>query len=101
MWIRESQWNELTSRLAHLEHQGKAIMSGLTDLQAAVAANAAAITAAVNDINSLAAQIAAAAKAPAGDSDADVETLAQQLQTATAALTAAVSPAPAPAASAV
>ena len=97
MWIREAQWNELISRLARLEHQGNAIMTGLTDLQAAVAANAAAITSAVNDINSLAAQLAAAAKAPPGDSDADVEALAQQLQTATAALTVAVSSAPAPA----
>ena len=49
-------------------------------------------------VASLAAHLAAAAKAPPGDSDADVEAIAQQLQTATAALTAAVSPAPAPAA---
>ena len=56
-------------------------MSGLSDLQAAVATLAAAVTAEI-----------AALQAAAGDPDATVESLAQQINASSAALTASLAP---------
>jgi ABC-type transporter Mla subunit MlaD len=70
----------------YLAQQLEKIMSGLTDLQAAVAA----LTTAV-------ASVAAALTAAAGDSDATVESLAQAVNTQVSALNAAVAAATPPA----
>lgn len=84
----ETLLREVLANQAIIIEQGKKIMSGESDLQAAIAANGNAITAATTEINNLATQLVAAAN---GDSDASIETLAQQLQAQTAQLNLAVS----------
>ena len=66
-------------------------MSALTDLQAAVSVEVAAVAQAVTTIQGLAAQIAAAV---ASNDSAALETLTQQLSASAASLSAAVSAAP-------
>jgi hypothetical protein len=88
--VREVLANQaisLANQKTILEQQEK-LMSGESDLQAAIVANGAAINAATTEITSLVAQIVAVAN---GDSDASIETLAQQLQVQTAQLTLATS----------
>jgi uncharacterized protein YoxC len=69
--------------LEDIQQQGIKIMSGLTDLQAAVTTLTSAVSAAAAELTALAA-------AATGDPDATVETLAQQINAQAAALNAAV-----------
>jgi len=78
-WLSDTHAHRIFERIEALE---KNIMSGLTDLQAAVAANTAATNAAV-------------AALAGGDNDATIEALAQTLVANNTALTNAVTP-PAP-----
>jgi hypothetical protein len=77
----------ITEYLEAIYQNTEKIMSGLTDLQSAVSALVAEITAAVTEIQTLNAN---------GSEDAAVETQAQAILAATATLTAAVSGAATP-----
>ena len=72
----------VTRRLDAIEATLEKIMSGLTDLQAAVAALQAEQTVVVNELATL--------SAAAGDPDATVETLAQQVNASVTAIQAAI-----------
>lgn len=76
----------IAAQLATIQAQQEKIMSGLTDLQAAVGTLAAAVTAEI-----------AALQTAAGDPDATVESLAQQINASSAALTASLAPVATPA----
>jgi peptidoglycan hydrolase CwlO-like protein len=72
--------------LRFLIAQGNKIMSGESDLKAAIATLTSAVAAAVANIQTL-------MNNAAGDPDADIETLAQQVNAQAAALQAAIAPA--------
>jgi len=85
----EAKLDEIIRRLTRIEarllEQEGAIMSALDDLTAQVAANASAEASAIQLINGLAAEIAAAANDPV-----KIEALATQLKTSASALAAAI-----------
>ena len=83
---------KIAAQYAAILSQGEKLMSGLTDLQTAVATLTTAVTAAAASFSSLSAQISAA-NAATGDPDATIETLAQQVGAQATALTAAIPPA--------
>jgi septal ring factor EnvC (AmiA/AmiB activator) len=99
--LMQAVTGDTRNRLARIEalldviqQQGIKLMTGLSDLQTAVATLTSSVSAA-------AAELTALATAAAGDPDATVESLAQQVNAQAAALTAAVAavappPAPAP-----
>jgi hypothetical protein len=85
--------NQLTmlGKLNQLLTKDTTIMTALSDLQASQAALAAAVQAAITDIQALAAKLAAL---PSGTADADVEAVVTQLNALASNLTAAVTPTP-------
>jgi peptidoglycan hydrolase CwlO-like protein len=81
----QSTLAQITSALAILEAQGIKIMSGLTDMQAAVAALQTLSATVVSELQTL--------QNAAGDPDATVETLAESINNSMATIQAALPPA--------
>lgn len=87
----------LLHKIERLERAMSSSTQGLTDLQAAVAAQTSQAAAVVAAFQALAAQIAALQAQSGEVTDAQLETLAQSLQAAQASIAAALAPATPPA----
>ena len=92
--------DQIASGQVALIEQGRAIMSGLTDLNSALTTLTNGVSAAAAEIASLSSQLSAAVAAGTGDNDAAIEAIAQKFNAQSAALAqavAAANPSPAPA----